>query len=121
MSKVKMTKNGKVKEVTQSAFDNYFKNAGWEISDNISAKAVEAESENVVEHENVVEQETIVDDVIENTIEDEWNDVEEDEAVEKPISEMDREELKAFAESHNIDIEGLTKISQIREAIKNNI
>ena len=36
---------------------------------------------------------------------------------EKPIAKMTIEECKAFAEAHNIDISGLSKVAELREKI----
>ena len=47
----------------------------------------------------------------------EWDEVI-DEEPEKPLSEMNREELTEKAESLGINISGLTKNAQIREKIK---
>ena len=57
----------------------------------------------------------------EKSEEDEWADVIEEEEFEKPLSEMTRKELEAKAKELGIDLTGLGKTAQIREAIRSYI
>lgn len=95
-----MSKNGNTVEVTQSAYDNYFKNAGWELVNKPAPQPIKNNKSKVEETKEI----------------DEWSDYEDD--VTKPISEMNREELVDYANKNGIDITGLIKNNQIREAIK---
>ena len=62
--------------------------------------------------------------LVENTeqeldeIEEDWDSIEDDEEVSKPISEMNNAELKEYATKLGIDISGLSSNKQLREAIK---
>lgn len=96
---VRIGKGEMEKRVSLSSFHNYYENAGWLILDHVVGSSFEQVDES-----------------------DEISDSEWDEAIdeepEKPLSEMNREELTAKAESLGIDISGLTKNAQIREKIK---
>lgn len=51
-----------------------------------------------------------------------WDDVEAElaeEEYEKPIGEMNEEELRGYAKKHNISLAGLNSVKQIRNAIRN--
>lgn len=89
-------KKGKmVKNVTSSAFANFYKNTGW--------TAVTGSPSN----NSKVEEEEDWDSVIE-----------EEKALEKPLEDMTRKELEAKAKELGIDLTGLGKTAQIREAIR---
>lgn len=109
--KVKMKKGSVVSETTLSTFNNFFKRSGWELVDDTAPNIA---SEEIIE-EPV---EGNIEEPIEESIEENDEIWEEDEEVTKPLSEMNREELTAYANEHGIDISGLTKNNQIREAIK---
>ena len=121
---VTMKKNGKTKSVSYAAYCNFFKDAGWVVEGEKSPSqpvAVEEEVEAVAEETVEAETETTVE-TEENEGEDEVADEEWDEAiaeteVEKPLSEMNREELVAKAESLGIKV-GNKNNDQIRKAIK---
>lgn len=98
---IEITKNGKKVEVSKTAFDNFFKNHGWVECKN-SAQPVSNKKE-----VNKVEE-----------IEEDWGEIESDEDIEKPLSEMNRNELLALAEKLGVDVSGLSKNSQLRDAIK---
>ena len=113
---IKIAKDGKVNEVSMSAFDGYFKSFGWEIVGEdytppvpvIEGKAQEKSEQPVQEPE--AEQDG-----------DEWDEVldelQDDEA-EKPLSEMNKEELLAKAKSLGIDVSKSSTNKQLREVIK---
>lgn len=105
-----ISKDGKVLKVTETAFKEYYKDFGWvpKATENVAKEPAEDTNEEAVE-ENPIE---------ENPIEenDDWNDIEEEE-VEKPISNMSKDELIAYANEHGINIDGINRTSQIREAI----
>lgn len=105
--KIEVTKNGKTITTTVSSYNNYLKNNGWKVAGEIPAT------------EPVIEEVVVEEPVIEEVVEENWDDVDDD--ITKPISEMSREELIKYAEDNNIDISGLTKTSQIRNAIKERI
>lgn len=108
MASVKISKNGMVKEVSVSTFENFFKNSGWEIAGN--KKPATSQSKKV---------EKVVEEPVENNNEDEWDEVlEEDEEIEKPLSEMNKKELMEYAEKNGISLAGLSTNSQFRQAIQ---
>lgn len=83
--------------VPNGAFKNFFEGAGWHRVGVVSeVKADESE-------------------------EDEWSDYEEgeeDDEFTKPLSEMSRAELEAYAAKLGVDLTGLNSNKQYREAIK---
>lgn len=83
--------------VPTAAFDNFYKGAGWQKVDTASEPIIESE-------------------------EDEWDGYDENEDNEeeftKPLSEMTRPELEAYAAKLGVDLSGLTSNKQYREAIK---
>lgn len=101
---IKIKKGVKVREVPKSAYNNFYKGAGWEIAE---------PDEETYKEENPINERNAED----KNEEDEWADYEEDE-VEKPLSEMNGTELREKAESLGIDVTGLTN-KQMREKIKN--
>lgn len=90
----------KVLKVPEAAYNNFYKGAGWRREDGVS---------------DVVESE-------ESPDEDEWSgyddEEENDEEIMKPLSEMNRSELEAYAAKLGVDLTGLTSNKQYREAIK---
>lgn len=87
------------KTVARSAYDNYFENAGWSISGavgSVSAKQTQSDD-----------------------LKDEWDDAEEE--IEKPISEMNLEELQIKAAEMGLDVSGLSTPKQIRDKIRKNM
>lgn len=99
--KVVISKGDKTSTVTKTAFDNYFKNNGWEIVGN-----------------STIDQ-PIIDNTDVSKVEDEWDSVLDD--IEKPLSEMSRSELIDFATSKGIEIPNDMKTRQLREFIEANI
>lgn len=111
---VRITKNGKVKSVSKTAFHNYYENSGWVIDGYDSKSGGEIPHKESVnpepENDTVEEVEEVID-------EDEWDDAMLDDEVEKPLSEMTRNELIEKASSMGINTNNM-KTNQIREAIK---
>ena len=112
---VTISKNGKTKTVSEPAYNSIFKDAGWKI-------VGEKSSTSSVNKKVEVEQEVVETKVEENQVEDEipdevWDEVQAEEDVEKPISEMNHDELVAKAKELKIDAKGLNN-KQLREAIK---
>lgn len=102
MAKKLLVKKGKAtKLVNESVYENYLKNAGWVV------EGEEIKSEPI--------QNEVPEEIEEEYSDEEWD---EDEEVEKPISEMNNEELKEKAISMGIDISSLKSNKQLREAIK---
>jgi hypothetical protein len=95
---VKIFKGDKNLTVTKSAFDNYYKNAGWLVKQG-----------NLVTVKGVVE---------ESKQEDEWDGFDEEAEVEKPLSDMNRDELVEKALSLGIEIPSTVNNKQLRELIK---
>ena len=105
---IKIVRGNLVNTVSKSSFDNYFKSQGWEL----------AGGENPpVSHIEPVEEK--VD--LEEPSDEEWDDVLDelkDDEVEKPISEMNKQELIAKAKSLGIDVTPEMTNKQLRELIK---
>lgn len=113
MASVKIFKGNKEKVVSVSTFENFFKNSGWELADN-KKSAIPQPKEDKKEVKKVEE-------TIEENNNDEWDEVlkeEEDEGVEKPLSEMNKRELIEYADKNGISLAGLTTNSQFRKAIQ---
>ena len=95
-------KKGKSKmKVAKSAYNNFYKGAGWEIDDEVSSVVYSSESD---ENNNSNE-------------DDEWAGYEDEESVEKDLSEMSHAELKEKAESLGIDTTGMNT-KQLRAKLK---
>lgn len=85
--------------VAKSAYEGYFKHFGWTITG--SASSVPTPDTN------------------QGSEHDEWEEV--DQEYEKPIGEMDIEELRAKAAEMGLDITGLSTPKQIRDKIRKNM
>ena len=115
-----ITKNGKTKVVSESVFKSVFKDSGW--------SAVGEQSPTpVISNEQVENNEEDVNEVVENNedenVEDEipdeeWDEVVAEEEVEKPLSEMNREEMLAKAKELKIAVTKNMTNKELREAIK---
>ena len=119
---VKIVKGGITKKVTKSAFEDYFRPNGWEIEGEIKASPIPVKKEEVkkVEKVNVVETNSDNETEEDEVSDEDWDEAMDelvDEEVEKPISEMNKSELIAKAESLGIETAGLSN-KQLREAIK---
>jgi len=99
---VTIKKGSMTKKVTEGAFANYYKDNGWAAVNGSPAKSKKVKE---------------VPEVPEETEEDEWAEAMKEE-VEKPIDEMTRKELEQKAIDLGIDLTGLGKTAQIREAIR---
>lgn len=120
MAFVKIVKGSKTQEVSQSAFENFFKNSGWEIAGNKPATPQlkkEKEIEKVEENNNTEEDDEWAEAMKEEDSEEEI----EDEGIEKPLSEMTKKELIKFADEKGISLAGLSTVSQFRQAIEENL
>lgn len=119
MAFVKIVKGSKTQEVSQSAFENFFKNSGWEIAGNKPAiPQSEKEIEKVEEENNNTEED---DEWAEAMKEEDSEEEIEDEDIEKPLSEMTKKELIKFADEKGISLAGLSTVSQFRQAIEENL
>lgn len=130
MAFIKIQKMGKTLEVSKTSFENFFKNAGWNEAGEIPAssnspEALEGSKKSKSINNKANEEKFNQEDSGESgdTSNDEWDEAieEMDEMnadVQKPISEMNRDELIQFAKDHDISLAGLSKNNQIREAIK---
>lgn len=121
MAFIKIVKGSKTQEVSQSAFENFFKNSGWEIAGNKPAtpqSEKEKEVEKVEEENNNTEED---DEWAEAMKEEDSEEEIEDEGIEKPLSEMTKKELIKFADEKGISLAGLSTVSQFRQAIEENL
>lgn len=117
---VEVTRNGIVKNVTKSAFEDYLKPQGWELVGEVKSSPAPKKEKVGKEPEKVEEvnvENTNSDEEINDEDWDEAIDEMVDEEIEKPISEMNKEELIAKAKSLGIETTGLSN-KQLREAIK---
>jgi hypothetical protein len=109
---VKIVKDNKVLTVTKSAFKNFYENAGWSVlsgTPSVDVKAEEVANTNSMNTEDST---------------DEWDGYEEEaeqEEIEKPLSEMNREELTEKALAMGLDISKVTSNKQLRELIKSHM
>lgn len=112
---VEIIKNGKKKSVSFTAYRNFFADSGWNIVGEEKSSPVSEKEPEVVEEaiETVETEENEAEDEIPD---EEWDEAENEAEVEKPLSEMNRAELIAKAESLGIEPKGNN--SQLREAIK---
>lgn len=90
------------KKVADSAFIEYYRDNGWVVQK--SNPSVTNKSEKEIKSED-----------------EEWEEIIKEEELEKPLSEMTRKELEAKANELGIDLTGLGKTAQIREAIRSYI
>ena len=125
MALVKIQKNGKTLEVSKSAFKNFYENSGWEevgemptSSNNQKAQEEDLDKNTI---NNKAKEDNVLPESPSESSDADWDEVmnEEDEDVQKPISEMNRNELIKFAADNDISLVGLTKNAQFREAIIN--
>lgn len=120
---IKIQKNNAVKTVSMAAYKNYYEDFGWGI-----VEGKEPSTSPISEVEEVKEEVTA--EVEENTVEteetnsneeevadEEWDEAIAEEEVEKPISEMNREELIAKAETLGLSVRNESN-KKIREMIK---
>lgn len=113
---VNITKNGKSLTVSMGAFKDNFKDQGWIISsdNNMEVEADEASTSEDFETEDDMPEEV---EETEEVDESEWDELE-DEDVEKPISEMSKDELREKAASLGLDVPSNCKVSQLREMVR---
>lgn len=105
---VVIKKGSKRLKVPNSAYENYYKGFGWKLDDGQEVKKVPIKSEAVSEELAQVDED-----------EEDWDSVvDEDEEVEKPLSEMNYDELKKKAASLGINPTGLNK-RQLKDKIVN--
>ncbi len=123
---VTITKGELSKRVSFGAYRNYYKDFGWVLTEGVEP-SVSPVTEEVAE-DTVDEQPEITDEVVEDSVDEaeitedevadeEWDEAIAEEDVEKPLSEMNRDELVAKAESLGIEVDGKNN-SQLRKAIK---
>lgn len=94
---IAIKKGDKRLRVTRAAFLNFYKSAGWsEVAEKVKRQR---ETQNNDAH-----------------IKDEWDEWGDDE-VEKPVSEMNKQELEEYASAHGIDLTGLNSEKAYRKAI----
>lgn len=103
--------------VSHSSFENFFKNAGWELAGESPATPQPIEKKKEEKKPKEVEKE--------ESTQDEWDEVLSDEAeaevdedIEKPLSEMTKREMAEYAEKNGISLAGLTTAAQYRQAIE---
>lgn len=117
-----ITKNGKVKTVSESVYKTVFKDSGWMVVGEQSPTPVISEEQVEVNNseENVNEVvENNEDGNVEDEIPDEaWEEAVAEEEVEKPLSEMSHDELVDKAKSLGIAKAEDMNNKQLREAIK---
>lgn len=119
---VKITNFVNTFEVTQGAYDDIFKKQGFELIEEAPRKKKKATKKHVKE-------------AIEEVEEDEWEEAEEatekdykseeekyvEKLMEKPISQWNKEEVKAYASIKGLDISKTQNIGEARNIIKQSI
>lgn len=119
---VKITNFVNTFEVTQGAYDDIFKKQGFELVEEAPRKKKKATKKPVKE-------------AVEEVEEDEWEEAEEatgkdykseeekyvEKLMEKPISQWNKEEVKAYASINGLDISKTQNIGEARNIIKQSI
>lgn len=119
---VKITNFVSTFEVTQGAYDDIFKKQGFELVEEAPRKKKKATKKHVKE-------------AVEEVEEDEWEEAEEatekdykseeekyvEKLMEKPISQWNKEEVKAYASIKGLDISKTQNIGEARNIIKQSI
>lgn len=119
---VKITNFVNTFEVTQGAYDDIFKKQGFELVEEAPRKKKKATKKHVKE-------------AVEEVEEDEWEEAEEatekdykseekkyvEKLMEKPISQWNKEEVKAYASIKGLDISKTQNIGEARNIIKQSI
>ena len=132
MALIEIVKGNKKQLVSKDSFENFFKDNGWKVAGKIPASSDSQKAQNKLENEDAIKTTVSEEnheiepstDSNESSIDDEWDEVlqeesdEESEEVEKPISEMTRNELIKYANKNDISLAGLNKTNQFREAIR---
>lgn len=99
---VKITNNIDTFEVTKGAFKTVFEPQGYRLVDEVEPMPQNDSGEPNTNGQS--DDEKFVDEI-----------------VEKPVSEWTQEELKRFADINEISLDGVGKVSQVREIIANYI
>ena len=97
---VKITNGISVFEVTEGAFDSIYSKQGFVKADE------EKKAKTEVKNEHVKEDEKSEDEKFLETI------------VEKPIGQWTKDETAKFVELNDIDTDGATKLSEVKEIVK---
>lgn len=114
---VKISKNGKRMDVPSAAYQNFYKGAGWFIVE--EPKTVTDVAEPFDDVHGLVTDDEEVDDS-------EWDEVEEEEpeipeGVEKPIAQMNHDELIEKAVRMGVDVSDNPNNKQLRERIRKHV
>lgn len=100
------------KTVSLQAFHNYYENFGWELDDSSIKKVQQSIDVKKIEDKHEVEE------IEQETSDEEWDEaIMDDEEIEKPLTEMNHDELVDKAKSYGIDTVGMNN-KQLRDAIK---
>ena len=110
---VNIIKGSKTLSVPVGAYNNMYAPAGWELADKVTKSIQKAEPKKEkkqpepepVKNQEPEEEEDVVY-------------VDPEELQEKPLEELDFDELKILAEYLNVNIKGMKSSKAIREAIK---
>lgn len=113
---VELTKDGKIIKVPASSYKNFFKSQGWVITDGVEKQSTPTPVTAKKKVEPIVEEEIEVD--VDDSSDEDWDEVLADEDVEKPLSEMNKKELLDKAASLGMDVSDQLTNKQLREAIK---
>lgn len=125
---VKITNFVNTFEVTQGAYDDIFKKQGFELVEEAPRKKKKATKKQVKEAVEEPEEDY-------NSTEDEWEEAEEEtgkdykseeekyveKLMEKPISQWNKEEVKAYASIKGLDISKTQNVGEARNIIKQSI
>lgn len=112
-----LIKKGKLRnKVTRTAYDNFYKSAGWIIDgepkkENKGSKVLDKGLAGIEDSQNFSGEDA-------DDEESAWEEALSGESSSKPLSEMNKNELEEYAAELGVDVTGMTKISQMREAIK---
>ena len=110
-------KKGKLTLTVPAGAVRKYTSAGWELAG--SSKSKSKATNPTAHHANAKEDETAYDTQLDDeSTEEEVEYVDPEELAQRPLGELDREELRILAEYKGIDVSGITSTKQLRNALR---
>ena len=110
-------KKGKLTLTVPAGVVRKYTSAGWELAG--SSKSESKVTKQTTPHANTNEDETADDTQLEEeSTEEEVEYVDPEELAQRPLSELDREEVRILAEYKGIDVSEITSTKQLRNALR---
>ena len=108
-------KKGKLTLTVPAGAVRKYTSAGWELAGSSKSKATNP----TAPHANAKEDETAYDTQLDDeSTEEEVEYVDPEELAQRPLGELDREELRILAEYKGIDVSEITSTKQLRNALR---